>query len=125
MASDKTFRSYKPDQAKRYGAARPPYAAVLFEHILAWHAATGGAFGHVVDVGCGPGVATRDLAKAFDHAVGLDPGEEMINVARERGGETKSGEKIRFEVCEAERIASANGVPVGEVDMITAAAAVC
>jgi trans-aconitate 3-methyltransferase len=125
MASDPTFRSYKPAQAQQYAGARPTYTPVLYEHIFAEHAASGGGFGFVVDVGCGPGSATRDLAPAFEHAVGIDPGEEMINVARERGGETKTGEKIRFELCEAERIASVPGLPLREVDLVTAATSVC
>jgi SAM-dependent methyltransferase len=124
MASDPTFRSYKPDQAQKYAGGRPGYPPVLYEHIFAEHAASGGGFGFVLDVGCGPGTATRDLALTFEHVVGVDPGEEMINVARERGGETTKGEKIRYEVCEAERIASAPGIPIGEVDMITVATAV-
>ena len=125
MASDPTFRSYKPAQAQQYAGVRPAYSSVLYEHIFAEHAASGGRFGFVLDVGCGPGSATRDLAPTFDHAVGTDPGEEMINVARERGGVTKKGEKIRFEVCEAERIADVLGMPLGEVDLITVATAVC
>jgi ubiquinone/menaquinone biosynthesis C-methylase UbiE len=125
MASDPTFRSYKPAQAQQYAGSRPAYPPVLYEHIFAEHAASGGCFGFVLDVGCGPGSATRDLAPAFDHAVGIDAGEEMINVARERGGETKKGEKIRFEVYEAEQIAGAPGMPLGEVDLITVATAVC
>jgi len=124
MASDPTFRYYKPAQAQQYAGARPAYPPVLYEHIFAEHAASGGRFGFVVDVGCGPGTATRDLAPAFEHAVGIDAGEEMIKVARERGGESKRGERIRFEVCEAERMASAPGLPLGEVDLITAATAV-
>jgi trans-aconitate 3-methyltransferase len=125
MASDTTFRSYKPAQAQQYAKARLAYPPVLYEHIFAEHAADGGGFGFVIDVGCGPGSATRDLAPAFEHAVGVDPGEEMINVARKRGGETKKGEKIRFEVCEAERMAGVPGMPLGEVDLITVATAVC
>lgn len=124
MACDPTFRSYKPEQAQQYVGARPAYKPALYEHIFAEHQASGGSFGLVVDVGCGPGRATQDLARTFDHAVGLDPGEGMISVARQRGGETKTGEKIRFEVCEAERIAGVPGMPLGEVDMITAATAV-
>lgn len=125
MASDPTFRSYKPGQAQKYAASRPSYPPALYEHIFAEHAAHGGGFGFVVDVGCGPGRATQDLALKFDHAVGVDPGQEMINVARERGGETKQGEKIRFEVCEAEHLASVPGLPLGGVDLLTASAAVC
>lgn len=124
MASDPTFRSYKPGQAQLYAAARPAYPPVLYEHIFAEHAASGGGFGFVLDVGCGPGRATRDIAPAFEHAMGVDPGKEMISVARERGGETNKGEKIQFEVCEAERIVSAPVMSPGAVDLITAATAV-
>ena len=125
MASDPTFRSYKRSQAQQYAGARPAYPPVLYEHIFAEHAASGGAFGFVLDVGCGPGSATRDLAPAFERAVGVDAGEEMINVARERGGETKTGESIRYEECEAEQMAGTPGLPLGEVDLITVATAVC
>ena len=124
MASDPTFRSYQPAQAKQYAAGRPGYPPVLYEKIYAEHASTGGGFGSVLDVGCGPGLATRDLALRFDHALGVDPGEEMIKTAKERGGETKEGGKIQYEVCEAERIATLPGM-LGKVDLITVATAVC
>lgn len=127
MASDPTFRSYKSAQAQQYANLRPAYPPVLYEHILSEHQASGGGLGFVVDIGCGPGSATRDLARSFEHAVGIDPGQEMVNTARERGGETKSGERVRFEVCEAERIADNKelGLPAEGVDLITAATAVC
>ncbi|MCJ1379494.1 hypothetical protein MMC17_002595 [Xylographa soralifera] len=123
MASDPTFRNYKHAQAQQYASARGAYPPVLYEHIFAEHAASGGAFGFVLDVGCGPGTATRDLAPAFEHAMGVDGGEAMIDVARTRGGETRVGEKIRYEVCEAERMAGLPGVPLGAVDLITVATA--
>lgn len=124
MASDPTFRSYKPAQAQQYAWARPAYPPALYEHIFTTHAASGGDFGVVVDVGCGPGRATRDLALAFDRAVGVDPGEEMINTARERGGVTKNGEKVCFEICEAERLLDVPGLSTAGVDLITVATAV-
>ena len=124
MATDPTFRSYKPAQAQLYAGSRPAYPPVLYEHMFSEHASTGGQFGFVVDVGCGPGSATRDLAPTFDHAVGLDPREEMLNVAIEKGGETRTGETIQYEVSEAEKIASVAGLPKGGVDMITASTAV-
>ena len=124
MAPDPTFRYYKPVQAQQYAGARPAYPPELYKHIFAEHSASGGGFGFLLDVGCGPGTATRDLASAFEHAVGVDPGEEMINVARERCGKTKKGAAIQYEVWDSERVASAPGVPLGEVDLITAATAV-
>ncbi|OCL02453.1 S-adenosyl-L-methionine-dependent methyltransferase [Glonium stellatum] len=123
MASDPTFRSYKPAQARQYAGARLAYPSVLYDHIFAEHEASGGGLGFVLDVGCGPGSATRDLASAFEHAVGVDPGEGMINVARERGGETSKGEKIRYEVCEAERLTDVPDIPLGGVDLLTSATA--
>ncbi|TAQ91385.1 Geranylgeranyl diphosphate synthase/Squalene synthase [Chlorociboria aeruginascens] len=123
MASDPTFRSYNPAQAQQYANIRPAYPPALYEHIFKEHGGSGGNFGFVVDVGCGPGSATRDLAPAFENAVGIDPGKEMISVARERGGENKAGGKIRYEVCEAERIAGVPSLPLGGVDLITAATA--
>ena len=124
MTADPTFRNYKLAQAQQYADLRPPYPPVLYKYILAEHAASGGGFAFVLDVGCGPGRATRELASAFESAVGVDPGEEMINVARKRGGETKKKAKIRFEVCEAERLVDGPGMPLGEVDLINVAMAV-
>lgn len=125
MATDPTFRSYNTAQAQQYAGARLAYSPVLYEHILTEYGASGGSLGFLLDVGCGPGSATRDLAPMFEHAVGLDPGHEMIKVAREWGGKTKSGEDIRYEVCEAERMTDPSGLPMDGVDLICAATAVC
>jgi len=82
----------------------------------------------LLDVGCGPGNATRDVALQFERAVGADPGEQMIEAAREIGGKTKSGEEIRFVVRVAEEISGiecleeVNGN--GKVDLLIAAMAV-
>ena len=124
MASDPTFRSYKPLEAQQYAESRKGYPLELYNHILKQHADTGGRFEYLLDVGCGPGNATRDMALAFEQATGVDPGAEMIVAARGLGGRTKAGAEVRFEVCDAERCASAAGVPLAQVDMITAAMAV-
>lgn len=121
---DPTFRHYKSHQAEEYAGIRPAYPAVLYEHIFTEHARGGGQFTQVLDVGCGPGKATQDLALAFDHALGLDPSLEMVKVAQQAGYKTRSGNGVRFEVGEAESLLDAAGVREGEVDMITAATAV-
>ena len=125
MAADPTFRSYNSAQAQQYAGARLAYPSLLYQHILAEHGASGGRLGFVIDVGCGPGSATREWAPMFEHAEGLDPGHEMIKVARQRGGKTKAGESICYEVCEAERMTDVPSLPVGGVDLICAATAVC
>jgi 2-polyprenyl-3-methyl-5-hydroxy-6-metoxy-1,4-benzoquinol methylase len=121
-ASDPTFRSYTLAEAKIYAAHRLSYSEDLYNVVLSHHASTDGQFNLLLDVGCGPGNATRDLASSFDEVVGADPGEEMINAARELEGETKSGKKIRFEVCGAEELTKIEGLE-GKVDLLTAAMA--
>jgi hypothetical protein len=49
----------------------------------------------------------------------------MIQTARRLGGTTEIGDPIRFEVSEAEKIASVEGVEEGSVDSLTVAMAVC
>lgn len=123
--SDPTFRSYNTTQAQAYATQRLSYSSALYATVLTHHESTGGAFDFLLDVGCGPGNATRDVARSFDRALGVDPGEAMIAAARERGGRTRSGEEVRFEVGPAEAVSAVEGVPAGEgVDLVIAAMAV-
>ena len=78
----------------------------------------------LLDVGCGPGMATRALAKYFDATVGSDAGESMIQIAKELGGETAKGGQIRWVVCPAEDVGKIDEVEKGSVDLIIAAYAV-
>jgi ubiquinone/menaquinone biosynthesis C-methylase UbiE len=41
-------------------------------------------FSAVIDIGCGSGFLTRELAKKAQHVVGIDMSRENINIARER-----------------------------------------
>jgi ubiquinone/menaquinone biosynthesis C-methylase UbiE len=122
--SDPTFRSYSVEQAKSYASSRLSYEQALYDTVLNHHAATGGQFGLVLDCGCGPGNATRDVALAFDHAIGVDAGESMIVTAKEVGGKTKSGEDIRYEVSPAESLSHLSSLKPGSVDLLTVAMAV-
>ena len=121
--SDPTFRSYSSLQAKHYSESRLSYASELYTKVLRYHAETGGSFDTVLDVGCGPGNATRDLALSFNNAVGIDPGVEMIESARQLGGVTLKEQPIRFQVAAAEACASVKEVANG-VDILVAAMAV-
>ncbi len=95
----------------------------LYTEILSHHAGTGGSFGRLLDVGCGPGNATRDIAPNFADAVGTDGSVEMVNAARKAGGRTKEG-MIRFEAANAEDLDGIQGLEAQSVDLITAAMAV-
>jgi SAM-dependent methyltransferase len=126
MASvtDPTFRSYSAEEAKLYAASRLSYSENIYNKILDHHTATGGKFGLLLDVGCGPGNATRDLALSFDRTIGADPGGQMIEAANALGGKTKSEKDIEFVVSTAEEISQIKDLRPGSVDLLTAAMAV-
>ncbi|KAK3369974.1 S-adenosyl-L-methionine-dependent methyltransferase [Podospora didyma] len=120
--ADPTYRTYTPSQAATYAQHRPSPLPALVKLILEHHAATGGQTGALLDVGCGPGLVTRVFSKHFDvAAVGVDPGESMLRVAEELGGETAKGEPVRWVVCSAEEINEIPGIERGSVDLVTAA----
>jgi SAM-dependent methyltransferase len=122
--SDPTFRSYSSEQAKFYSSQRFSYDPAIYDVVLDYHSTTGGQLGLVLDIGCGPGNATRDIALSFDQAIGIDAGSAMIERAREIGGVTKSSSAIRFEVSPAEEFSHVKGIAPGSVDMVTSAMAV-
>ncbi|KAG9237590.1 S-adenosyl-L-methionine-dependent methyltransferase [Amylocarpus encephaloides] len=126
VATDPTFRSYTPAQAATYAAHRISYASAIYKLILEHHAQSGGEFGLLLDVGCGPGNATRDLAASFERVIGCDAGEAMIETARDLGGKTKSHGEVEFYVSPAEALSGVKGLcedGEGKVDMLTVAAA--
>lgn len=85
-STEKTFKNYSADQVKEYAKRRSGYPAALINEIVDLHRRTGGECKCVLDIGCGPGNSTRDLAAHFDHAIGLDPAAGMVTAAQETGG---------------------------------------
>ncbi|KAG0650928.1 putative S-adenosylmethionine-dependent methyltransferase CRG1 [Hyphodiscus hymeniophilus] len=120
---DPTFRSYSAQEAKAYATKRLSYETEIYDTVLTYHSDTGGRFGLLLDVGCGPGNATRDVAHSFDHAIGVDPGAAMIDAARELSGKTKMGNEILYKVSPAEEISSVEELKEGSVDLLIAAMA--
>ena len=118
---DPTFRSYTSDQAALYAASRLSYPRSLYDHILNYHTSTGGSRELLLDVGCGTGNATKDIALFFENAIGVDPGAEMVNQARARAGSTGHGKPVLFHIAGAEDLAAVDGVKDGSVDLVTAA----
>ena len=121
--TETTFSSFNQDQGKAYAQVRPGYSARLYQDIADIHTATGGQLDTVLDVGCGPGIATRGIAPRFAHAIGLDPSEGMVVTARSLGGTTSTSEAIRFEISSAESLGAnlSQSIPDASVDLITAA----
>lgn len=130
-SKDTTFRHYTPSQASTYALNRHPRSSSLYTLILTHHQSTGGKLDTLLDVGCGPGNSTRPLARCFERAYGIDPGREMIGVARgisnDAGeGETREGERIVFVEGTAEELEGPwREDGGGKVDLVTASTAVC
>lgn len=122
--TDPTFRFYNAMEAQTYANERRSYPKELYDIVLNYHSSTGGKLNRLLDVGCGPGNATRDLSVAFDSVIGVDPSTEMIATAQSRGGKTRSGENIKFEVSLAEECSKIDGIGSETVDLVTAAMAV-
>ena len=127
---ERTFRQFTPTQAKDYATNRGGYQDRFLQVILDHHESTGGAFGTLLDVGCGPGkTSTRPLAKRFDNACGVDTSPEMINTAKllsaeSQHGETASGKKIQFLVGSSEDLSDLIDASYSKVDLLTAGTAV-
>jgi SAM-dependent methyltransferase len=62
--------------ARYYTRGRPPYSRELVR-ILTQEQRLDGS-GRLLDVGCGPGILTVELAPSFDEAIGLDPDADML-----------------------------------------------
>ncbi len=68
-----------------YMAGRPPYSRQLLPVLRRELGPYDG--GRLLDVGCGPGVLTLELAPAFDESVGIDPDPGMLDEGRRRAEE--------------------------------------
>lgn len=69
-----------------YARGRPPYSALLVSTLEAELGLDGS--GRLLDVGCGPGILTIELARCFDEVVGLDPDADMLTEAARRAGDS-------------------------------------
>ena len=67
-----TFQSYTTEEAIRYANARLSYLTELYLSILEFHSSNSVSTNLLLDVGCGPGNATRDLCHQFVHEIGVD-----------------------------------------------------
>ncbi|KAF8326835.1 S-adenosyl-L-methionine-dependent methyltransferase [Cantharellus anzutake] len=111
-----------------YALFRPSYPSLLFETIYKYHASCPEAhWSRAVDLGCGTGQATLELAKKFDHVVGIDSSVGMIQTANENtGGDTLTsslrigGRNIEYKAGSAEAFPFIGN---DSVDLITAAQA--
>ncbi len=68
----------------------------------------------IAEIGCGEGIASITLARAFPNAVvhGFDLDEASIAAARKNAAEAGVGDRVRFELCDASK--GAAGIPADE-----------
>ncbi|KAJ5921718.1 hypothetical protein N7454_009192 [Penicillium verhagenii] len=59
---EKTFTKYNQAQGEAYANLRPEYHPKIYQMIIDHHTKTGGHLDLLVDIGCGPGIATHALA---------------------------------------------------------------
>lgn len=84
-----------------YARGRPPYSSLLVSTLEAELGLDGS--GRLLDVGCGPGILTIELAGIFDDAIGLDPDADMLAEAARRAVEARV-ENVRWVRALAEDI---------------------
>ncbi len=68
--------------AEQYDRIRPGYPSALFGAVL--KRAGIGAAGSILEIGCGTGQATRQLARRGHRILGLEPGSSLAALARAR-----------------------------------------
>ncbi|KAB5595927.1 Trans-aconitate 3-methyltransferase [Ceratobasidium theobromae] len=107
--------------AASYASFRPTYPSSLFSFIYAYHAQSGRAgWEKVVDLGCGTGQATLEIANQFKQTVGCDPSKGMIENAQLSAQQSKLEQKPTFVVSSAENLSFLED---NSVDMAIAAQA--
>jgi len=87
--------------AQYYVQGRPPYAPGLADRIA--EALSLDGTGRLLDVGCGPGVATLALAHRFAEAIGVDPDAGMLAEAQ-RQAEIAGITNVRWVQARAEAL---------------------
>lgn len=65
-----------------YDAARPDYPEALFDKLAS--VAHIEPTDSILEIGCSSGQASRSLARWNCHDIALDPGAELLRIARER-----------------------------------------
>lgn len=75
---EKTFN----DAANDYDRSRPTYVKELYDDIFEYKSIDSDS--HVLEIGMGTGKATRPILKTGCHFIGIEPGEQLADLAKER-----------------------------------------
>ncbi|ODQ78731.1 hypothetical protein BABINDRAFT_8972 [Babjeviella inositovora NRRL Y-12698] len=116
--------SAKTFSAVKYSRFRPTYPAEFYEQLLAYHKKWQCETALAVDVGCGPGTASRALLEYFDEVVGYDLSATMISTANKIAQDvlpSQDLDRISFHVSLAHNLGQ---IEAKTVDMVIAAQAI-
>lgn len=105
--------------ADDYAKYRPTYPWSLYEHIKEYHdKVTGGKpIKEAVDLACGTGQATQDVAKLSEHVIGFDHAEVMVEQANKQFSDSQFDFKVGADLTFAKELKP------GSVDLLTVAEA--
>jgi ubiquinone/menaquinone biosynthesis C-methylase UbiE len=95
-----------PARAERYAKGHRQMAEKFGKEISSKLTSHGFQSGKILDVGCGFGAANLILAQNFVHCevVGIDLSEPLIELARGDAQNANLGERVRFELADAQEI---------------------
>lgn len=95
-----------PDWAEGYYRREGKRSARMGIRYAAEFRKQGFGGGRILDVGCGPGTAAIELARAFpdSEVIGIDLSEILIEKARALTEEARLGDRVRFEIADVEAI---------------------
>ncbi|KAK4187883.1 S-adenosyl-L-methionine-dependent methyltransferase [Podospora australis] len=122
-SKEATFRNFNKAQGDNYAESRRDYHPVLYHAVTDFHGSTGGKFGSLLDVGCGPGFAARALTPFFENVTGIDVSEGMITTAQSL--KSNDPKEIRFEISSAEELGANLSPPIPEASVDLLVAATC
>ncbi len=80
LPNDRSLRTTFNEVAEHYDGVRPPLPAGLFDGLVALSSVPPG--GRVLEVGCGTGRATKELARLGYRVVAVELGEALAEVTR-------------------------------------------
>src|SRR5665213_115350 len=80
------------DAATSYDLFRPRYPRELFDDVA--DVAGAGADSRILEVGCGPGIATEEMMARGWSVLGVDPGAQLAKVARDKFGDERFAVEI-------------------------------
>jgi len=112
--SDKTF------DTNRYDQARPSYPEEFYQCLIKYHQIDGNQLDTAIDIGCGTGIVTFQLAKYFTNVIGTDPSSTMIEQCNKFVSTRQADpNRIKFMIGSAEQFPPT--IKENSCDMITGA----